>query len=129
VSASGNAQLVEGAFDALATGDFPAAERAFHPAARWRAVEDGPSNCENRRAIMEVLRRNFSAGPGGRIENATDAGERVIVGFRPDPGRLPERPLDDGLAYVVVTVSDGLIVELKGCRDRSSALAYVTDSG
>jgi Tfp pilus assembly protein PilX len=35
-----------------------------------------------------------------------------------------KRPLDEGVAYVAVTVSDGLIVELKGCADRAAALAY-----
>jgi hypothetical protein len=34
------------------------------------------------------------------------------------------RPLDDGIAYVVVTVSDGKIIELKGCADRATAQAY-----
>jgi len=129
VTESADIQLVRSAFESLAAGDFAAVERVFHPYAQWRGVEDGAWNCESRSAILDVMRRNFESGPGGRIEHVTEAGGRVIVGYRPDPGRLPERPLDDGLAYVVVSMSDGRIVELKGCRDRSAALAYVTEAG
>ena len=71
----------------------------------------------------------YEGGPGARIETVTDAGERVIVGFRPDEGRAPDRPLDDGIAYVVVTMSAGVIVERKGCPDRAAALAYVAGAG
>lgn len=34
--------------------------------------------------------------------------------------------MDDGIAYMVVTISDGTIIELKGCADRATAQAYET---
>jgi len=33
-------------------------------------------------------------------------------------------PLDDGIRYMVVTMRDGLIVEMKGGADRQVALSY-----
>jgi hypothetical protein len=35
-----------------------------------------------------------------------------------------ERPLDNGIAYVVVTMRDRLVIELKGCADRTAAMTY-----
>jgi hypothetical protein len=32
--------------------------------------------------------------------------------------------MDEGIAYIVVTVREGHIVELKGCADRSAAVSY-----
>ncbi len=31
---------------------------------------------------------------------------------------------DDGIAYVVVTMRDGLVTEMKGCADRAAAMTY-----
>jgi hypothetical protein len=48
----------------------------------------------------------------------------VIVAFRPEqPARL-DRPVDEEIAYMVVTIRDGRIVEMKGCADRSAAVSY-----
>jgi hypothetical protein len=32
------------------------------------------------------------------------------------------------VAYIVVTLADGLIVELKGCADRAAAVAYASSA-
>lgn len=32
--------------------------------------------------------------------------------------------MDQGFAYVVVTMRDGRVVELKGCADRAAATTY-----
>jgi hypothetical protein len=67
-------------------------------------------------------------GLSGSIEEVTDFGDRVMVVFRPDlkPGQEWDEPwpLNDGVRYHVVTLRDGLIVEMKGCADRKDALAY-----
>jgi hypothetical protein len=53
------------------------------------------------------------------------SGPRVLVAFRPEqPADAANRPLDDGIAYMVVTISDGVITELKGCADRAVAMVY-----
>ena len=117
-------ELLQRAWEAGARGDLSVVEAALARNAKWRAIEDGPWNCENRRAILEVLERNLASGLRGRIEQALQKGERILVGFRPDGALGGGRPLDDGIAYLVVTVRAGKIVEMKGCADRASALAY-----
>ena len=61
----------------------------------------------------------------GRIEETIQTGPRVLVAFRPEqPSDAGDRPFDDGIAYMVVTISDGKIIELKGCADRATAVTY-----
>ncbi len=63
--------------------------------------------------ILTVIRRNLHSGLVGRIEETVEVGGRIVVAFRPDQPRNDDRPLDQGIAYVVVTMRDGLVVELK----------------
>jgi hypothetical protein len=56
-------------------------------------------------------------------------GSRVIVAFRPERPAQLDRPVDDGIAYMVVTIHDGHIVEMKGCADRPAAMSYAQSGG
>ena len=117
--------LVRETWDALSSGDLAAAERVLAPDARWRAVEDGPWNCESRSQIVAVLERGLASGLAGRIEEVVPAGpERAIVAFRPDRSEPGQWPLEDGVRNLVLTFRDGRIVEMKGCATRRAALEY-----
>ena len=124
-----NELLVRETWAAISGGDLSGLEALLAPDAKWRAVEDGPWNCQSRDAILERMRANHEQrGLSGSIEGVTDFGDRVMVVFRPDlePGQEWDEPwpLSDGVRYHVVTLRDGLIVEMKGCADRKIALAY-----
>jgi ketosteroid isomerase-like protein len=111
---------------AWSSGNFDEVETAFAPDARWRAVEDGPWNCESRAQILRVMRENRQRreAPAGTIEEVTDVGGRILVGFRPDSPRPDGWPLENGIRYVVLTVKDGLVTEMKGCASRQAALDH-----
>ncbi len=111
-------------WEAVAQGDLAPLEAILAPDAKWRAVEDGPWNCENRARILEVMRRNLAKGLTGSIEEVLELGERVIVAFRPEHHDAGRWPLDEGIRYVVLTMRDGIVTEMKGCADRKTALAY-----
>jgi ketosteroid isomerase-like protein len=117
--------LIESAFEALARGDLAVLEEALAPDARWLAVEQmGPWSCDGRGQIIDRIRAGLGAAPGGRIEQMIQQGEHVLVAFRPQRPPGGGRPLEDGLAWIVLTFRRGSIVELKGCADRAHALAY-----
>lgn len=120
--------LVRSCFEALSAGDFAELERVLAPDAVWLSVPQLEGRCDGRKMIVEVMRRNAGGRIRGSITELEQHGPRLIVGFRPDDGRQPaDRPLDHGVAYVVVTVIDGLITEIKGCVDRADAVAKADD--
>jgi ketosteroid isomerase-like protein len=120
-------QLVRETYDALSRGDMDALSAVLTPDARWRAVEDGPWNCENREMILTVMAEQ-QIGRAGVVEDVFDVGERAVVAFRPHEHDPDAWPLDDGIRYVVLTFRDDLISEMKGCLNREVALAYAASA-
>ena len=120
-----HAHLVREAWDAVSRGDFDAVESLLAAGAKWRAVEDGPWNCESRAQIVNVMRDNRARGVlDGDIEEIVDLGARALVAFRPTNQASGGWPLDDGIRYVVLSIQDGVVTEMKGCASREIALVY-----
>jgi ketosteroid isomerase-like protein len=122
------AELVGEMWQAWSSANFDAIEAAFAPDARWRAVEDGPWNCENRGQILNVIRQNHErrGAPIGKVEEIVDVGARIVVAFRPAHPIPDGWPLEDGLRYVVLTIKDMLVTEMKGCASRQVAFDYAS---
>jgi ketosteroid isomerase-like protein len=121
-------ELVRRAWDALGQGGPEVLGEVLAPDAQWYGVEDGQL-CDGRRAIIDVMSRNLAGRRRGGIEETIQDGPRVIVAFRPEQPAQLDRPVDEGIAYMVVTIHDGHIVEMKGCADRAIALSYVQAHG
>jgi ketosteroid isomerase-like protein len=124
MSAVSHTALIRETWAALEGGDLEALEAVLAPDARWRAVEDGPWNCDDRDAILEVMRGNLSRGLAGEVEEVLELGDRAVVAFRPAQQAPGAWPLEDGIRYVVVTMRAEHVVEMKGCAHREAALAY-----
>jgi ketosteroid isomerase-like protein len=120
-------ELVRRTWDALIQGGVEVLAEVLAPDAQWYGVEDGQL-CAGHRAIIDVMSRNLAGRLRGRIEETIQDGPRVIVAFRPEQPAQLDRPVDDGIAYMVVTVRNRHIVEMKGCADRSAALSYAQSS-
>jgi ketosteroid isomerase-like protein len=88
-------QHVRETWAALSRGDLETVEAAFAANGRWRAVEDGEWNCENRTQILNVMRENRARRVlEGDVEEVLDVGKRVVVAFRParhDPEGMAAR--------------------------------------
>jgi ketosteroid isomerase-like protein len=121
-------EVVRRAWEAMTAGGPEVLGEVLAPNARWYGVEDGQL-CEGRKAIIEVMSRNLAGRLRGQIEEAIQAGPRVIVAFRPAQPAQLDRPVEEGIAYMVVTIRDGHIVEMKGCADRSAAVSYAQSGG
>src|ERR1700677_3223383 len=123
MSESPEVELLQHAWEAIARGDLTILENSLAADAQWLGVEDGQL-CGNRKAILEVFRLNLPSRLQGRIEETIQDGPHVIVAFRPKQPAQVDRPLDEGVAYVVVTIRDGKITELRACPDRAAAGTY-----
>lgn len=120
--------LVRRAWDALREGGPEVLGEVLAPDAQWYGVEDGQL-CDGRKAIIDVMSRNLAGRLRGTVEETIQDGPRVIVAFRPEQPAQLDRPVDEGIAYMVVTIRDGHIVEMKGCADRSVAVSYAQSGG
>ena len=116
-------ELVRRAWDALIQSGPGVLGEVLAPDAQWYGMEGGQL-CDGRKAIIDVMSRNLAGRLRGRIEETIQDGSRVIVAFRPEQPMQLDRPVDDGIAYMVVTVRDERIVEMKGCANRSAAVSY-----
>jgi hypothetical protein len=125
MSDSPEIELLHRTWEAMTGGDFAVLEESLAEGAKWHGVEDGQL-CADRTEILEVMTRNLPGRSRGAIEETIQTGPRVLVAFRLEqPSDAGDRPLDEGIAYMVVTISDGKIIELKGCADRATAQAYL----
>ncbi len=125
MSDSPEIELLHRSFEAMRSGDFAILADSLAEDAKWRTVDEGPTNCEGRSTIIEVMSSNLAGRLRGSIEETIQTGPRVLVAFRPErPSDAANRPLDDGIAYMVVTIGGGKITELKGCADRAAAISY-----
>lgn len=117
--------LVRGAWASISSGDLESLANSLDANARWRAVEDGPWNCAGKATILQRMQDRGVAGAlAGQIDSLVSVGDRVVVGFRPEQHSPDGWRLDNGVRYVVVTVRDDLVVEIKGCLNRQVALDY-----
>jgi ketosteroid isomerase-like protein len=125
--------IVREAFLAYDRGDVAGMMDLVGPGLEWTYLEPGldkprPQTCYGRAELEQVLRRLAQQGLRTELEEVIAAGEHVIVVMR-TPGLDQYRHWQaDDRTYDVVTVRDGLIVGLHGCRDRGEArsLAGIT---
>src|SRR5271170_2825867 len=116
-------ELVRRVWDALIAGGPEVLGEVLASDAQWYGVEYGQL-CDGRKAIIDVMSRNLAGRLRGTVEETIQDGPRVIVAFRSERPAQLDRPVDEGIAYMVVTIRDGHIVEMKGCADRAAALRY-----
>lgn len=125
---SSEIELVRRAWDALIADGSEVLGEVLAPDAQWYGVEDGQL-CDGRKAIIDVMSRNLGGRLRGRIEETIQDGPCVVVAFRSEQPAQLDRPVDEGIAYMVVKILDGQIVEMKGCADRSAAVSYAQSGG
>ncbi len=83
MSDSPEIELLHRSFEAIRSGDFAVLEGSLAEDAKWRTVYEGPTNCEGRSTIIEMMSRNITGRLRGSIEETIQVGRRVLVAFRP----------------------------------------------
>jgi len=123
-----NVELVRTAYEAYARGDTATMLGFVDPDLEWTyldpSLEDPePQTCHGRHELEEALGRRDERGLRAELEEVIGNGDRVMVVVR-TPGLDAHRARHaDDRNFDVLTVRDGRIVALRGCRDRNEALA------
>lgn len=125
--ASDSEILIRDAYEAYARGDVSALLDTVDPDFEWTYLDPSqpepiPQTCHGRKELEQGLRRQTSRGLRSHIEEVIGRGDKVLVTIRtPGVDQFRARPTGD-VNFDVVTVSEGRIVALRACRDRSEAL-------
>jgi ketosteroid isomerase-like protein len=121
-----NEWIVRDAFLAYNKGDVARMMGYVHPDLEWTYVDPAqedpqPQVCHGRAELEQALLRQAQRGLRAHLEEVVAADDRVILVMRtPGLGEFLHRAADDR-TYDVLTLRDGLIVEMHACRDHAEA--------
>ncbi len=121
-----NEWIVREAFLAYDRGDVARMMEFVDPDLEWTFLDPAlgdprPQTRRGREELEEALRRQAEWGLRPELEQVIAAGEKVILVMRtPGVDQYRQRAGGDR-TYDVITVKDGMIVELHACRDRGEA--------
>ncbi len=121
-----NEWIVRKAFLAYDRGDFARMMDFHDPALRWtyfdpRLADPSPQVCTGREELEKALHRLARLGLRTELEEVVAAGDQVILVMRTPGLSRYLSGLPDDRTYDVLTVRDGRIVALHGCRDHGEA--------
>ena len=125
--ANENVDLIRTAYEAYARGDIATMLELVDPDLEWTyldpSIEDPePQVCRGRRELEVALARRSESGLTSELEEVVGTGDRVMVIVRtPGIDAFRVRAADDR-NFDVLTLREGRIVALRGCRDREEAL-------
>lgn len=123
-----NEWIVREAFLAYDRGDMARMMEFVHPDLEWTYLDPGledsqPQVRHGREELEKAVRQLADRGLRAQLEAVVAAADHVItVLHTPGLDEHGNRPTGDW-TYDVVTVRDGLIVELRACRDHDEARA------
>jgi ketosteroid isomerase-like protein len=118
--------IVREAFSAYERGDFARMMEFVDPDLEWTYFDPGqedprPQIRRGREELEKAVRQQADLGLRAELEQVVASGDQVILVTRtPGIDKYRHRQADDR-TYDVVTVRDGLIIELHACRDRGEA--------
>lgn len=95
----------------------------LHPDARWGAPGDPAPTCQNRAQVLAWYRRGWDAGVRATVTEVTVEGDKLLVGLR-----VTGNPAGAD-RWQVLTLADGLVVDIRGFDDRSEANAWILGEG
>ncbi len=105
---------------ALQTADLGAYKDLLDPDVTWGAPDDPVPSCRNRDQVLAWYRQGRAKGVRADVIETLVQGDKILVGLMvanqeaADAGSSPR--------WQVLSVRDGLVTDIRGFEDRSSAL-------
>ncbi len=108
--------------DALQSADLTDYRDLLDPNVQWGAPDDPEPSCHNRDQVMAWYRRGRAKGVRASVTETVVRGNKIMVGLRVRPAEVGD-PTD---RWQVLTLSDGLIIDIRGFEERSEAVSRLT---
>jgi ketosteroid isomerase-like protein len=124
-----NEAVVRAAYEAYGRGEVSMLLELVHPDLEWTYLDPTMSNpqpqtCHGRQELAEALGQQAGRGLVSEVQEIASSGDKVMVAVRtPGAGQRRASQADDR-TYLVLTLDQGLIVAMRGFRDRAEAYSY-----
>jgi hypothetical protein len=106
---------------ALESADLNEYRELLDPAVTWGAFGDTESGCQNRQQVLTWYRQGRAKGVRARVTETVVGNDKILVGLAVSADE-PLSASDPANRWQILTVKDGLIVDIRGFEDRATAV-------
>lgn len=106
---------------ALEATDLTSYGELLDPNVTWGAPDDERSGCRNREQVLAWYRRGRANGVRAEVAETVVLNDKILVGLRVSPDPSP----DSGQTrrWQILTVKDGLVIDIRGFERRDDAIS------
>jgi hypothetical protein len=109
---------------AMAAEDVAAFAELLDPAVTWGAPGATYPTCKSREQVLTWYQRGRDAGVRGTVYDVEVLGDRLLVSLSVRGTESAQERGGAALRFQVLTVRNGMIVEIVGFDDKGEALSY-----
>jgi ketosteroid isomerase-like protein len=109
---------------ALDQGDLSSFRELLDPDVTWGAPGARRPSCRNRDQVLAWYERGRDAGTSAQVSDVSVLGHRILVALTVHGTPAAQERGGSALRWQVLTVRDGLIIDIVGFDDRQDALAH-----
>jgi len=108
---------------ALQTADLNGYRELLDPNVTWGAPGDNKSGCRNRDQVLAWYRRGRAKGIRASVTETVVHKDKILVGLTIFDAQSPSNSGDQTQRWQILTLKDGLIVDIRGFEERASAIS------
>lgn len=108
---------------ALAAGDLAGYAHLLDPHVHWGPPDDPSFGCQTRAEVLSWYRQAKDAGMRAEVTETLVCGDRILVGLKVTGNEAAAQAGGEATRWQVLTVRDGLVVDIAGYDSRGEAAA------
>jgi hypothetical protein len=111
---------------ALQSPDLLGYRELLDPNVTWGAPDDSNPGCRNRDQVLAWYRRGRANGVRAIVTETGVYGDKVLVGLNVLDARSSAQSDNSTERWQILTISDGLVADIRGFEDRSAAMSRLS---
>lgn len=119
----GMEQIAGQVHTALESADLSGYRELLDPNVVWAAPDDDVWGCRNRDQVIVWYRRGRAKGMRANVTETLVKGDKILVGLSVLNTESPSESEDPVLRWQILTVKNGLVVDIRGFEERVDAAA------